>query len=155
MPDRPPAREGGAPPAASVSGQEEPLPQRRRRVLADLRRMQKRRARVAILAKNIGAILGLGYDEQGVLRVTPERSDYRRIGGMAKRYGAEKVWLMACRIAGHAIEGDPLDYLEACLRNDGRNDGHRPSRPLPPARGSDYRNGYPTSPDEYGDGYEV
>jgi hypothetical protein len=101
------------------------LPDRRRRVLDDLRRMQARAnlkpARrkqkvIAILAQNIGVTLGLGLNPDGHHRIPPDASDYAAIGGLVGEYGAERVWTTACEVAGAAIEGDPLDYLRAALR---------------------------------------
>ncbi len=101
-----------------------PLPERRRRVLDDLRRMQgrhdladherKRKVR-AIITQNIGATLGLDLKTNGTLRVVAERADYNLVGGLINDFGAETVWLTACAIAGQAIEGKPLDYLRATL----------------------------------------
>ncbi len=110
-----------------------PLPDRRRRVLDDVRRMQaradlklsRRKNRVnAILAQNIGVTLGLGLNPDGSLRAVPSQSDYAAVGGLVGEYGAEAVWITACEIAGAAIEGDPLDYLRAALarrQNRGRD----------------------------------
>ena len=128
----------------------EPLPERRRRVLADLRRMKNRRKRVAIITKNIGEALGLGLDGNGVLRTQPVKGDYGRVGRMMREHGDETVWMMACKAASAVIEGDTLDYLEACLRNEkqeARGDGRR--------RGQSRRDGYPETPDEYGDDWIV
>ncbi len=103
-----------------------PLPDRRRRVLDDLRRMQgnsalkphtRQRNVIGILTQNIGVTLGLGLTEDGSLRALADRDDYTVIGGLLKQYGAEAVWLKACEIAGQGFEGDPLDYLRAALRN--------------------------------------
>jgi hypothetical protein len=101
-----------------------PLPERRRRVLDDLRRMQarddltpsQRKSKVhAILAQNIGVTLGLGLEPNGRLRIAPVKADYAAIGGLVREHGAENVWQTACEIAGAVIEGDPLDYLRAAL----------------------------------------
>lgn len=127
----------------------EPLPERRRRVLADLRRVRNRRKRVAIVTQNIGQILGLGLDDGGALRTRPTKSDYARIGRMMREYGDETVWLTACRAAGAAVEGDPLAYLEACLRHE--RQGSQSGR----ERGRSRRDDYPETPDEYGDGWTV
>jgi hypothetical protein len=103
-----------------------PLPERRRKVLDDLRRMQarddlkpaQRKNRiVAILAQNIGAVLGLGLEPGGRLRVVPDKSDYAAFGALTKAHGAETVWETACDIAGRSIEGDALDYLRAALNH--------------------------------------
>jgi hypothetical protein len=103
-----------------------PLPERRRRVLDDLRRMQgnatlkprdRQRNVIGILTQNIGVVLGLGLTASGHLRMLAERTDYTVIGGLVKQYGAEALWLTACEIAGQRFEGDPLDYLRAALRN--------------------------------------
>jgi hypothetical protein len=102
-----------------------PLPERRRRVLDDVRRMQarpdltpaQRRSKVhAILAQNIGVTLGLGLNPDSSLRSVPVKADYAAIGGLVSAYGAEMVWQTACEVAGAAIEGDSLDYLRAALR---------------------------------------
>lgn len=122
----------------------EPLPERRRRVLADLRRIGKnRRKRVAIVTQNVGEILGLGLDDGGALRTQPVKDDYARVGRMMREHGDEAVWLAACQAAGAAIEGDPLDYLEACLRRAGQ--GRKRSR----------RDNYPETPDEYSDAWII
>lgn len=107
----------------------EPLEQRYERVLADLRRFpDQRRKQVAILAQNLGAILGF---EGG--RTVPEHGDYGRVGALAKRFGPEEVWTTACRVAGREIAGDPLAYLQRCLEGAAPTDlSHpRPSPPLP------------------------
>lgn len=103
-----------------------PLPERRRRTLDDMRRMQgrtdlaeherKRKVR-AIITQNIGVTIGLGVKPNGSLRTVAEKNDYSIIGGLVNEFGAEQVWLTACAIAGLAIEGDPIDYLRATLRN--------------------------------------
>jgi hypothetical protein len=104
----------------------EPLPDRRRRVLDDLRRMlgrsdlspsQHKRNLIGILTQNIGVTLGLGLLPDGHLRALADKPDYTVIGGLIDEYGAEVVWLAACEIAGRAFEGDPIAYLRATLRN--------------------------------------
>jgi hypothetical protein len=104
----------------------EPLPDRRRRVLDDLRRMQGRadlkssqckRNLIGILTQNIGVTLGLGLLPDGHLRVLADKPDYTVIGGLIDESGAESVWLAACEIAGRVFEGDPIAYLRATLRN--------------------------------------
>ena len=104
----------------------EPLPDRRRRVLDDLRRMQGRadlkssqckRNLIGILTQNIGVTLGLGLLPDGRLRALADKPDYTVIGGLIDESGAESVWLAACEIAGRAFEGDPIAYLRATLRN--------------------------------------
>lgn len=112
------------------------LPERRRRVLDDLRRMNGRtdlpesgkRGKVrAILTQNIGVTLGLGLNPDGSVRTTAEKADYGLIGRMMAEHGAEQVWATACEIAGERIEGQPLDYLRATLRNkQARNRGEAP-----------------------------
>ncbi len=101
-----------------------PLPERRRRVLSDMRRMQGRmdlsererqRKIRAIVTQNIGVTIGLGLKANGTLRVVADKHDYNLIGGLVNEYGAEVVWQTACSIAGQPIEGDPLDYLRATL----------------------------------------
>jgi hypothetical protein len=89
----------------------EPLPERRRRVLADLRRFDgDRRTEIAIVTQNVGAILGLGLTEAGALRTQPEKADYARIGALVKDYGGPQVvWKTACKAASQPIGGDPLD----------------------------------------------
>ncbi|CAG0973357.1 hypothetical protein ANRL4_01408 [Anaerolineae bacterium] len=103
-----------------------PLPDRRRRVLDDLRRMQgnttlkphtRQRNVIGILTQNIGVTLGMGLTGDGSLRALADRDDYTSVGGLVKEYGAEPVWLKACEIAGQGFEGDPLDYLRAALHN--------------------------------------
>jgi len=104
----------------------EPLPDRRRRVLDDLRRMlgrsdlspsQRKRNLIGILTQNIGVTLGLGLLPDGHLRALADKPDYTVIGGLIDESGAEVVWLAACEIAGRAFEGDPIAYLRATLRN--------------------------------------
>ncbi|MEA3375127.1 MAG: hypothetical protein U9R72_02860 [Chloroflexota bacterium] len=129
----------------------EPLPQRRRRVLDDLRHFHDdRRTQISIITQNVGEILGLGLDGSGGLRTEPEKEDYARVGALVKRCSPQVVWKTACRAAGQAIDGDPLDYLQACLRHR-REDGSSGRRD-DKAGG---RNDYPGTPDEYGDGWEV
>ena len=103
-----------------------PLPERRRQVLDDLRRMlgradlkaaKRRHYLIGILTQQIGALLGFGFDPPGRLRAVPTKADYAAIGGLLDEYGAETLWLTTCSIAGLAIEGSPLDYLRATLRN--------------------------------------
>jgi hypothetical protein len=103
-----------------------PLPEHRRRVLDDLRRMQgnaalkpsaRQRNVIGILTQNIGVTLGLGLTSNGGVRVLADRADYTALGGLVKQYGAELLWLTACDIAGQGFEGDPIDYLRAALRN--------------------------------------
>lgn len=102
------------------------LPERRRRVLEDLRRMRgrtdlhvrEREKRVrAILTLNIGVTLGLGLTADGRVRMNAGKADFGVIGGLIKQYGAEVVWLTACEVAGQRFEGDPIEYLRAVLRN--------------------------------------
>jgi hypothetical protein len=112
---------------------------------------------VAIVTANVGQVLGLGLEPDGSLRATPAKGDYARIGGMMKQYGDERLWIAACRVAGHAIEGDPLDYFDACLREENARDA-RGRKGVHNARGTcsySVRDGYPTDPDGYGNGYEV
>jgi hypothetical protein len=152
----PPGASPVVPSASRVVGMGcvEPLPERRRRVLDDLRQARNRRQCVAIVTANVGEILGLGFGPGGRLRTRPVKGDYGRIGRMMREYGDEQTWVTACTVAGSGVEGDPLDYLEACLREQragraGRREG---------SYGKDKRRGrddYPTSPDGYGDGYEV
>jgi hypothetical protein len=102
-----------------------PLPERRRKVLNDLRKMRGSKAKpgrqrhfiVGILGQHIGAILGLGLDVEGRVRCVPTKDDYAAIGALTDEYGAETLWLTTCLVAGQAIEGDPLNYLRAALRN--------------------------------------
>lgn len=114
----------------------EPLPDRRRRVLDDLRRMQgnqslkphvRQRNVIGILTQNIGVTLGLGLQADGSLCVLAERDDYTAIGGLVKEYGAEAVWNVACAIAGQGFEGDPLDYLRGALRTKRERDKAGPA----------------------------
>ncbi|MBN1890436.1 MAG: hypothetical protein JW850_20755 [Thermoflexales bacterium] len=100
--------------------------ERRRRVLDDLRRMQARedlkpsvrRQKIgAILAQNIGVLIGLGLEPGGRVRMVPQESDYAAVLALAKEHGVETVWITACEVAGAAIEGDPLDYLRSALHN--------------------------------------
>jgi hypothetical protein len=103
-----------------------PLPEHRRRVLNDLRRMQgnaalkpsaRQRNVIGILTQNIGVVLGVGLTANGDVRVLADRADYTVMGGLIKQHGAEVVWLTACEIAGQRFEGDPVDYLRAALRH--------------------------------------
>jgi hypothetical protein len=115
-----------------------PMPDRRRRVLEDLRRMQgrddlkasvRKRNIIGILTQNIGVTLGLGLAADGSIRTLADRSDYTAVGGLVDHYGAEVVWLTACGIAGQPFEGDPIEYLRAALRNKrDRGTEARPSR---------------------------
>ena len=101
----------GRPAASGASNPPEPLDRRYERVLADLRRFaDRRRTQVAILAQNLAAILGLADG-----RTVPQKSDYGRIGALAKRFGPEEVWTTACRLAGRELAGAPLAYLQRCL----------------------------------------
>ncbi|GEM_PF-3531339 len=101
----------GRPAAPGASNPPEALNQRYERVLADLRRFaDRRRTQVAILAQNLAAILGLADG-----RTVPQKSDYGRVGALAKRFGPEEVWTTACRLAGRELAGDPLAYLQRCL----------------------------------------
>ena len=121
-----------------------PLPERRRRVLDDMRRMQGRldlakherdRKVRAILTQNIGVTLGLGLKANGTLRVVAEKNDYNLIGGLVNEYGAEVVWQTACSTAGQPIEGDPLDYLRATLLHQ-RERQHRSNGKTPAGTGN-------------------
>jgi hypothetical protein len=102
-----------------------PLPERRRKVLNDLRKMRgsqvkparQRHFIVGILGQHIGVLLGLGLDAEGRVRCVPTKDDYAAIGALADEYGAETLWLTTCLVAGQAIEGDPLNYLRAALRH--------------------------------------
>jgi hypothetical protein len=134
----------------------EPLPERRRRVLADLRRFDgDRRTEIAIVTQNVGAILGLGLTEAGALRTRPEKADYARIGALVKDYGGPQVvWKTACKAAAHPIDGDPLDYLQACLR-DQRETQMRCGEGRRRAGSAESRDGYPASAEGYGDDWEV
>jgi hypothetical protein len=114
----------------------EPLPERRRRVLDDLRRMHgnqslkphvRQRNVVGILTQNIGITLGLGLQANGSLRVLADRDDYTVIGGLVKEFGAELVWNVACVIAGQGFEGDPVEYLRGALRTKRERDKAGPS----------------------------
>lgn len=114
------------------------VPDRRRRVLEDLRRMQgrddlkasiRKRNIIGILTQNIGVTLGLGLAADGSIRSLADRSDYTAIGGLVDHHGAEAVWLAACGVAGQPFEGDPIEYLRATLRNKReRGTGARSSR---------------------------
>jgi hypothetical protein len=116
-----------------------PLPDRRRRVLDDLRRMQgradlkaslRRRNVIGILTQNIGVTLGLGLSADGSLRALADRADYTAIGGLASAYGPEVVWLAACEIAGQRFEGEPIEYLRAVLRNKRIRESGQPATTL-------------------------
>ena len=104
----------------------EPLPDRRRRVLSDMRRMSgrsdlsaavRKRNTIGLLTQNIGVTIGLGLLGDGSLRMMADKADYTAIGGLIDEYGAETVWQTACEMAGQAFEGDPLLYLRGVLRN--------------------------------------
>lgn len=150
-PTRVPSRGEKDTPARPARLRVEPLPERRRRVLDDLRHFHDdRRTQISIITQSIGQILGLGLDGSGGLRTEPEKDDYARVGALVKRYSPQAVWKTACRAAGQAIDGDPLDYLQACLRHR-REDGSRGRRDDEVGG----RDDYPGTPDEYGDGWEV
>ena len=115
-----------------------PLPERRRRVLSDMRRMQGRtdlsererqRKIRAIITQNIGVTLGLGLKANGTLRVVADKNDYNLIGGLVNEYGAEVVWQTACAIAGQAHRRRPGE-LPA-------RDTHPPTRAATPAQRQD------------------
>ena len=115
-----------------------PLPERRRRVLDDLRKMQgnarltphtRSRNVIGILTQNIAVTLGLGLQADGRLRMLADKDDYTAIGALVKTYGAEEVWNAACLAAGQAVEGDPLDYLRGVLRQ--RQERRAPSAQKP------------------------
>lgn len=115
----------------------EPLPVRRERVLRDLREhAHDRRTQIYIVAVNIGQMMGLRWVE-GQLRTHPTKEDKAEVGRMCREYGGPAhVWTVACRIAGHEIAGDPLDYLWGRLKaeKEGHSDGGAPTR----ATGEDY-----------------
>jgi len=53
----------------------------------------------------------------GQLRTQPTREDKAEVGQLCRDYGGPAaVWTAACRIAGHEIAGDPLDYLRGALK---------------------------------------
>ncbi len=95
----------------------EPLPVRRERVLRNLREhASDRRTQVYIVAVNIGQMMGLRWME-GQLRTLPVKEDKAQVGKMCREYGGPAyVWTVACRVAGHEIAGDPLDYLWGALK---------------------------------------
>jgi hypothetical protein len=105
----------------------EPLPVRRERVLRDLREhAAKRRTQIYIVAVNLGQMMGLRWlDRQ--LRTQPTKEDKAEVGQLCREYGGPAtVWTVACRIAGHQIAGDPLDYLRGTLKAEReRNSGKR------------------------------
>jgi len=115
----------------------EPLPVRRERVLRDLREhAHDRRTQIYIVAVNVGQMMGLRWVE-GQLRTHPTKEDKAEVGKMCREYGGPAhVWTVACRIAGHEIAGDPLDYLWGRLKaeKEGHSDGGAPTR----ATGEDY-----------------
>lgn len=96
-----------------------PLPQLRARALADLRRQRKRAAQVAIVAQFAGRLTGLGIDAAGLPRITPERTDYARVGELCRDFGAESVLTQLFVIAGRLPDttSDPLAYLRSSLEH--------------------------------------
>ena len=104
----------------------EPLPARRERVLRDLREhADDRRTQIYIVAVNVGQMMGLRWTE-GQLRTHPAKQDKAEIGKMCREYGGPAyVWTTACRIAGHEIVSDPLDYLWGALRSAAQRDEKR------------------------------
>ena len=104
----------------------EPLPDRRRRVLADMRRMagrsdlapaMRKRNTIGLLTQNIGVTIGLDLLGDGSSRMLADKTDYTVIGGLIDEFGAEVVWQTACEIAGQAFEGNSILYLRGVLRN--------------------------------------
>ena len=100
----------------AVATVNEPLPVRRERVLCDLREHAgERRTQIYIVAVNIGQMMGLRWLD-GQLRTQPTKEDKAEIGQLCRDYGGVAyVWTVACRMAGHEIAGDPLDYLRGAL----------------------------------------
>ncbi len=155
-PARVPSRGEQGSVAGSSGSRVEPLPERRRRVLTDLRRFDgDRRTQIAIVTKNVAAILGLGVNAAGGLRTRPQKADYGRIGALIKNYGGPQVvWKAACRAAAQPIDGNPLDYLQACLRDQRESNRPRRRTSAPQAR-SEAQNDYPQSAEGYGEDWEV
>lgn len=106
-------------PAPSGVDKNEPLPVRRERVQRDLRKhTDDRRTQIYIVAVNIGQMMGLRWMD-GQLRTQPIKPDKAEVGKMCREYGGPAhVWTVACRIAGHEIAGDPLDYLWGALKTE-------------------------------------
>jgi hypothetical protein len=95
--------------------------------LRDLREhADDRRTQIYIVAVNIGQMLGLRWVD-GQLRTQPIKQDKAEIGKMCREYGGPAyVWTVACRVAGHEIVGDSLDYLWGALRFAAqRNERHK------------------------------
>jgi hypothetical protein len=115
--DTAPSRDAAREPSKVGANVNEPLPARRERVLRDLREhADDRRTQIYIVAVNIGQMLGLRWVD-GQLRTQPIKQDKAEIGKMCREYGGPAyVWTVACRVAGHEIVGDSLDYLWGALR---------------------------------------
>jgi hypothetical protein len=81
--------------SASSTGQRvEPLPERRRRVLADLRRFDGDwRTNIAIVTQNVGAILGLGLTEVHTLRIRLDVGDSRTLNRRVSSRLSERGWV--------------------------------------------------------------
>jgi hypothetical protein len=106
------------PPAipASASSPREPMPAWRARVIVDLKAHANRRLQIGIVTKNIGLLLGFEWTN-GALRTMPETADYAEVGQLVREFGGPfAVWKMACKVAGHEIDGRPMDYLRAALQ---------------------------------------
>jgi hypothetical protein len=74
---------------------------------------------------------------------------------LVKDYGGPQVvWKTACKAAAQPIDGDPLDYLQACLGNQ-RETGRRRAGGRMKAGPAEPNDGYPASAEGYGDDWEV
>jgi hypothetical protein len=83
----------------------------------DLKPAQHKNRIVMILAQNIGAVLGLGPEPGGRLRVVPDKSDYAAFGALTKAHSAETVWATACDIVGKLRQnGEPREASCQCTR---------------------------------------
>ncbi len=113
------------PPQPGGNGNE-PLPVRRERVLRDLRdHANDRRTQIYIVAVNIGQMMGLRWMD-GQLRTHPIKEDKAEIGKMCREHGGPAhIWAVACRVAGHEIAGDPLDYLWGRLKAERVGNGQK------------------------------
>jgi len=106
-----------------------PLPQLKQRALADLHRVRRASAQITIVAQFVGRLLGLGYDDAGLPRRKPDKTDHARVGELCKQFTAEAVLETAFAVAGRIPNEarDPLAYLRVSLENQRREPKERPS----------------------------
>jgi hypothetical protein len=116
-----------------------PLPELRRRALQDLERVSKRSSRTAIVTQFAGRLIGLGRDDTGILRITPDRDagDYARVGELCRDFGPAPVLNQIFAIAGRVPDnvGDPLAYLRSSLeyKRRRRQRAQQPATPSAPS----------------------